>query len=83
MVLQECTSEWPSATLEQSPKRKLQTGSRLWFMPPDKLALQIHESYGQLGKDCFELFMVLIERKNTINCTCVALQDIQYSKTGY
>lgn len=72
MVLQECKSEWPSVTLEQSPKRKLQTSSRLWFMPPDKLALQIHDFCGQLGKECFELFSIWMERKNTINCICAA-----------
>jgi len=43
-------------------------------MPPDKLALQIHDSRGQLGKECFELFSILKESKNTINCICAALR---------
>lgn len=74
MVSQECKSEWPSATLEQSPKRKLQTSSRLWFMPSDELVLLIHDSCGKLGNECFELFSILMERKYTINCMCAALR---------
>lgn len=42
-------------------------------MEPDRLALQIHYSHGQVGKECFELFSVLMERKNTINCISAAV----------
>lgn len=49
-------------------------------MPPGKLALQTHNSYGQLGKECFQL---LLKRKNTINYLWTILQDIQWSKFGH
>lgn len=52
-------------------------------MPPDKLVLQTYEPCGQLWKECFEIFSILMERKNTINCIYVVLQDIQQSNTGY
>lgn len=37
-----------------------------------------------MGKECFELFGVLMERKNTDKLyTCSCLKGIQYSKIGY